>query len=301
MRNKGIRKSHCFILTASVGFSFILVFSTLLKQSGVPSLEQVFFRLVFATFFLFILLKGKPILPKKKDLPYFILIGLTFAVFLSSSLSAIVFDTPIAVVSGLINTQPIFTAVFAFITGKEKVTWRKAILIFVGVLGTFLVTGLSFEQIRTWQVGVGVALSIFGGFLYAVYLFLKRLGQSRYKALDLLFNTFLIAVPCTLIVGGVIAVFNNNPKITSFVFPNTYQLLLLFLFAVFSTVLPYGMLNKVDPGEVSPTTEGMILLLDPVLHAFWAILIFQQFVTPLQYLGILLVLLTAVTVPKATK
>lgn len=296
-----MKKSHFYILTASVGFSFILVFSMFLKESGFSSVEQVFLRLIIATFLLFVISKGRPGLPQKRDVPYFALLGFIFAIFLTSGLSAIVFDTPIAVSSGLVSTQPIFTVILALIARKEKMSWRKLGIILIGVTGALLLTGLSFEQIRTWQIGVGVILSIVGGALYAVYLFLKRLRQGRYGSLDLLFNTLLFAVPFTLLIGLVITVFSDNPEVTGFVQPNYLQLLFLFLFAVFSTILPYGMLNKVDPREVSPTTEGTMLLLDPVLHAFWGILIFQQFVTLLQYVGMFLVLLTAViTLRQAT-
>lgn len=289
-----LSKSHGYVLVASLGFSFILVFSTLLKTSGMSSLEQVFFRLALASLLLPIILKRKPNLPQKGDLPYFAFTGLVFSVFLLSSLSAIVFNTPIAVVSGLINTQPIFTALFAFMAGNETPDGVKVGLILIGVVGAFLVTGLSFEQVLSGQIGAGVILSIAGGVLYAAYLFLKRRGQTRYKPLDLFFNTLLFAVPFTLLLGATITLLSSNPKIVGFTAPSFYELFLLLLFAGFSTVLPYGLLNKVSPSEVSPTTEGTILLLDPVLHAFWAIIIFQQFVTPMQYFGMLLVLLTAI-------
>jgi len=77
------------------------------------------------------------------------------------------------------------------------------------------------------------------------------------------------------------------------VIPNHYQLTLLIIFAVFSTVLPFGLLNYVNPSEVSPTSEGTILLLDPALHVAWAILILGQIVSIFQYLGIALILASA--------
>jgi len=52
-----VKKSHGFVMLAALGFSFILIFSTLLKDSGVPSLQQVLFgigvSLAMLSFFCF--------------------------------------------------------------------------------------------------------------------------------------------------------------------------------------------------------------------------------------------------------
>ncbi|MEM2419645.1 MAG: hypothetical protein QXL38_01505 [Candidatus Bathyarchaeia archaeon] len=55
------------------------------------------------------------------------------------------------------------------------------------------------------------------------------------------------------------------------------------MFAFFCTVMPYGLLNYVKLNEISPTTEGTILLLDPVLHSLWAVLILRQRFSPIRY------------------
>jgi len=53
------------------------------------------------------------------------------------------------------------------------------------------------------------------------------------------------------------------------------------------------LLNYVRVEEVSPTTEGLLLLGDPLLHTLWAILLFKQYVTVTQYVGAGLILLSA--------
>jgi drug/metabolite transporter (DMT)-like permease len=69
-------------------------------------------------------------------------------------------------------------------------------------------------------------------------------------------------------------------------------------FAAFSTVLPYASLNFVKADEVSPTTEGTTLLLSPVLGIVWGIILFGQFVAPLQYIGAALILISALIILK---
>lgn len=89
----GFTKSHGLLVIASFGFSFILVFSTVLKNVEVSSLQQVFYRVTLALPLILLLIKGKFKL-EKKDLPHFILIGLIFSAFLFSALSSIVFAVP---------------------------------------------------------------------------------------------------------------------------------------------------------------------------------------------------------------
>jgi drug/metabolite transporter (DMT)-like permease len=286
-----ITKSHLLLVFASFGFSFILVFSTVLKDAGVSSLQQVFFRVTLALPLILLLIKGKFKL-EKKDLPYFIITGLVFSAFLLSALSSIVFGCPIAVSIALIYTQPFFTAILAVISGREKITPKKSMVITIGIVGVLLASGVATEPTSNLNV-TGMFFALLAGFLYATYLFFKRIRKTSYTPLQGLFNTFVLAAPCALTLGLTLRLFTSNTNFIGFSMLNPFQLLLLTLFASFSTTLPYGLLNYIKPNEVSPTTEGTILLLDPFLHNLWAILLFQQYVSLIRYFGVGLILLSA--------
>lgn len=288
MAYRSMEKNYFYIFLASFGFSFIFILSTLLNQGGMSSLEQVVFRLSLALLFLFLMLKGKVVLPNKRDLPYFIILGFVFSVFLLVALTAIAFHSSVPVTSALVYTQPIFTMIIAYFAGREKLNPAKILVILIGIIGVFLVTNIFYQQITT-----GAIFALSAGLLYALYLFLKRM-EKPYAPFQLLFNTFLFSVPCILALGAALVVLINKPEFVGFTVPTLYQFLLLFLFALFSTIIPYGSLNKVNPNKVSPSTEGTILLLDPMLHTFWAFLILGQFVGLLQYVGVFLILITAV-------
>ena len=285
-------KSHALLVIASIGFSFILVFSTTLKNSGISSLQQVFSRMAFSLPLIFLLMMGKAKL-EFRDSPHFMLRGLVFSAFLFSALSSIAFGCPVPVTVALVYTQPFFTAIISFLSGREKTSAGKLAIVLVGMFGAFLASGLTPQQIAELDINLGIFLALFGGFFYALYLFLKRTEKSAYTPLQALFNTFLFAAPFTLILGFILRFLTENPLLVSFVIPNHYQLTLLVLFAIFSTVLPYGLLNYVNTAEVSPTSEGTILLFDPVLHVTWAILLLGQIVSIFQYLGIILILMSA--------
>jgi len=289
------RSQGCMVL-ATLGFSFILVFSTLLKDTGMSSLEQLFFRLSFGLVILFLLMlfKRKFHFIHRRDVSFFAIIGLVYSLFTFSGLSAIAFGTPIPVAVALVYTQPIFTAIISGLTGKEKVTATKVGIILIGVLGALLVSGL---QITYLQVGLGIVFPVLAGFFYAVYLWLKRQATSSmlgdYTPYQVLFNTFLFAVPSIVVIGLILRSVSTNLLFVGITTPTALQLVLLLLFAVFSTILPYGLLNYVKVEEVSPTTEGLLLLGDPLLHSLWAILFFKQYVTATQYVGAWLILLSA--------
>jgi drug/metabolite transporter (DMT)-like permease len=288
-------KSHALLIIVCFCFSFILVFSTLLKNAGVSSLQQVFFRITLALPIIFVLIRRRFKL-KKDDLQYFALAGLVFSCFLLSALSSIVFGCPIAVTTALIYTQPFFTAILAAVSGKEKTTSRKIAAMAMGVIGVFLVSGVLTEPLPNLNVG-GLGFALLGGFFYSLYLYIKRMRKVDYTPLQSLFNTFLFAAPSALLLGMILG-FTRNTGLIGFIMPDSYQLTLLVLFASFSTALPYGLLNYVKPSEVPPTTEGTILLLDPLLHNLWAVLILQQYISPIRYLGVALILLSAAIILK---
>jgi len=245
---------------------------------------------------IFVLIRGRFKL-KREDLQYFAISGLVFSCFLLSALSSIVFGCPIAVSTALIYTQPFFTAILAAFSGQEQMTPWKLMAILMGVVGVFLVSGISAEPLPSLNIS-GIGLALLAGFLYAVYLYFKRMRKAEYTPLQGLFNTFLFAALFTLLLGKILSFFTTNTSLTGLSLPNPYQLALLILFASFSTALPYGLLNYVKPNEVSPTTEGTILLLDPLLHNLWAVLIFQQYISPIRYLGVGLILLSAAAILK---
>jgi len=284
------------LLIASFGFSFILIFSTILKDAGVSSLQQVFFRIALAIPLIFLLAKGKMKL-QKKDLPHFSVIGFVFSAFLLSALSSIILGCPIAVATALIYTQPFFTAILAALSKREKITKKKSAIITSGITGIFLVSGIATEQYSTLNIG-GISVALFAGFLYALYLFFKRVSKIQYTPLQALLNTFVFAIFWTLILGFILQSLVTNPAFTGFSTLNLHQLLLLALFALFSTALPYGCLNYIKSSDVTPTTEGTILLLDPMLHNIWAILIFQQYISPIRYVGVALILISALAMVK---
>lgn len=288
-----LNRSQILVVLATLGFSFILIFSTVLKNTGMSSFEQLFFRLVLGLGALFLAMActGRLRFARRKDVRFFASIGLIYAFFALSGLSSIAFGTPIAVSVTLVYTQPIFTAAISFATRKEDVTIPKALFVLLGFAGAFLVSGLNPADPR---INVGIIFPVVAGFLYAIYLWLKRQAPvDRYTPFQVLFNTFLFAVPVLTAAWLISTNLSAEPLFVGFVTPNLQQLTLLLLFALACTVLPYGLLNFVKVEEVPATTEGILLLGDPLLHTFWAMLFFEQYISAVQYIGAALIVVSA--------
>lgn len=289
----GLNRSHGYIIMATFGFSFILVFSTVLKNLGVSTFEQLSFRLGFGFIILLaaMLFGGRRRFIHRKDIPFFLRIGFTYALFGLCGLAAIAFDTPIPVAVALVYTQPIFTAAISHLTGKEKVSGLKIAVILLGVVGALLVSGL---RATNQQIQLGIVFPVLAGFFYAVYLWLKRQAPvEEYAPFQVLANTFMFAIPFLMLAWLLFRNFSQNSAFVGVTMPTSFQLILLFAFSLFSTVLPYGLLNYVKPKEVAPTTEGLLLLGDPLMHTLWATLFFQEFISEPQYLGAALILISA--------
>lgn len=288
-----MNRSQGYVVVATFGFSFILVFSTVLRNLGVSTFEQLSFRLGFGFVILlsWTLYRGRLHFIHRKDVPFFLKIGFTYTLFTICGLSAIAFDTPIPVAVALVYTQPIFTAAISQLTGKERVSGPKTAVILLGVVGAFLVSGL---HATSPQIQLGIVFPVLGGFFYAVYLWLKRQApMEEYTPFQVLANTFMFAIPFLMLAWLLFRNFSQNPSFVGVTTPTSFQLILLFAFSLFSTILPYGLLNYVKPKEVAPTTEGLLLLGDPLMHTLWATLFFQEFISEPQYLGAALILTSA--------
>jgi len=77
------------------------------------------------------------------------------------------------------------------------------------MLGAFLASGIT--TLSELSLNMGILPALLGGFLYAVYLYLKRTQKKDYTPLQALFNTFLFATPITLLLGLTITAFTEKP------------------------------------------------------------------------------------------
>ena len=287
-----ITRSHVLLMATAFCMSFILVHAQALKAIGVSSFEQVLARLAIALPVMLIAFRGAGLRRvRREDIGLFSLLGLIFSSFLLSAISAIALGLPIPVAVALVYTQPVFTAIISAVRGREMPGPLSGLAIALGVSGAFLATGLTAEELLALEISPGLASGALSGFLYAAYLAVKREARERgYGPGQTTCLTFALALLVLSLIYVPFSLAFPDPRLVALAVPNPPQMALLVSFAIISTAMPYTFLNAVEPGEISPLAEGLLLLLDPALHVLWAFLFFGQAVGPWQYTGVALIL-----------
>lgn len=293
---EGSLAGYLMTLGAGVSFSLTAVFSTMLKNMGIPSMEQGFFRISVTALVLGAVLLLRPEIRsvRRVDVKFFIVNGL-FGVALSISayLSAIALGTPVAVAVTLSYLQPMFSVILARLFLAEGISATKVVAVVASIVGASIVSGL-------WQIFgtttsipvIGAVLATMNGFFYSVYIIVGRLSGSNrsYNYATTMFYSFFFAtiwvVPVWLIMGVTI----NSPIVSGFVLNLTLDSWALILMLIFlGTLLPYGLL-AMGLRKVRASRAGIILLIEPVSVFIEGVLILGQPLTPWGLAGAALIL-----------
>jgi drug/metabolite transporter (DMT)-like permease len=287
---------YVYTLSAGVSFGSTAILTTLLRNMGIPSIEQGFFRILLTTLFFGSILLLKPQIRsiRREDVKFFILNGL-FGVSLSiiAYLSSIALGTPVAVAVTLSYLQPMFTVILGRFVLAEAVTSIKVAAVAVSVFGASIVSGI-------WQVfgsigsinPVGVVLASLNGFFYAVYIMIGRLSGSnkKYDFATTMFYSFFFAliwvIPLWFLAGSLMA----QPIVSGLVLDIPSQgWVLLLMIGVIGTIIPYGLLS-LGLRHIPASMAGIVLLVEPISVMIMGVIILGQALTPWGILGSALVL-----------
>ena len=157
---------------------------------------------------------------------------------------------PIAEVTAIGYTTPIFTAVGAILIFRERVHIRRIMAILIGFLGTLIILRPGFQEI---SLGSLAQLTAGAGFAVS-FLFAKKLTRTENSA-DIL---VMLSIGCTLtLLPG--AVMNWHP-------PTWYEYGTLALVAVFATAGHYALTRSFACAPLTVTQPYSFLQL------VWAIL-----------------------------
>jgi len=298
---------YVYTLSAGVSFGSTAILTSLLRNMGIPSIEQGFFRMLLTTIFFGSVLLLKPQIRNinRGDTKFFAFNGL-FGVSLSivAYLSSIALGTPVAVAVTLSYLQPMFSVILARLVLSEAVTPTKVAAVAVSILGASIVSGI-------WQVfgseapinPVGVVLASLNGFFYATYITSGRLSGSikNYHFATTMFYSFFFALlwvfPLWLIVGSLV----GQQIVSGLVLdiPLVAWVLLLMI-GVIGTIVPYGLLS-LGLQHIAASRAGIILLVEPISVMIMGAIILGEPVTPWGVLGAALILSATVLISLEAK
>jgi len=284
--------SYLYIIAAGLMWSTIGIYAKKYTAAGFTELEIVSIRAYFSTFFLLVynLLKNKAEIKLKSigDIKYFIGTGAVSILFFSWSYIKSINLSSVSVAATLLYTAPSIVMIFSVFLFKERLTWKKIVIVVITFIGCLFVTGL-LENSATVS-GKGIFFGLCAGFGYAMYSIFSTYALRKYSSATITFYTFLITsiclIPCFINVMKKILVNGLLP------------LSLFYAFTV--TVLPYMLYTK---GLVSTEASkaSVLATVEPVGAALIGILIFNDSVSIIKILGIMLVVASVVLSGRKSK
>ena len=284
-------KGSLSILSGAFLISFSPVFVNLVSIE--PTVSG-FYRMLFGSIALFIiyLIKNNEN-PLRKNISKFIVLG---AIFFSLDLwfwhRSIIYVGP-GLSTLLVNFQILILPFLALIFFNQKTQRIQIFSIFLGLLGLFLITGQSWD-IAGNNYKLGVLFGLLTAISYAGYIIsMKRIDYNAAVNSDPIFNLLIIS----LISAGLLFLFSIIEQVPLEI-KSSSEFISMICYGLFSHVIGwFFILNGLQ--KISAVTAGIILLTQPILSYVWDFIIFKKVILPIEYFGIVSVLLAMIITIKS--
>lgn len=244
----------------------------LVRFTTAPSLTVAAWRLALAALALLPFgLRGW----RRNDAPFAILAGFFLAAHFASWIQSLRL-TSVASSVVLVSTSPLFVGLFSFLLGEKpgRAFWLG---VSTALLGTILIglDDLSISQ----EAALGDLLALVGAVAAAGYLLLGRRARKTMKAIPYASLAYLSAALLLVLCA----------RAFSTLVPPKTDWPWLILIALVPQVLGHTTVNWAL-GRLPAFAVAMVVLGEPVGAALWAHLLFHETLSPLQGLGMILVL-----------
>tara|TARA_R110002049_G_scaffold38978_2_gene120385 strand:- start:43805 stop:44701 length:897 start_codon:yes stop_codon:yes gene_type:complete len=276
---------HLHFLVFIAGFTAIL--GELISIDAIP---LVWFRMVFATFLMFLYIKIAKVdirIPKKAIIKLCVagvVIALHWITFFSS-----IKVSNISIALGMFSTGAFFASILEPIIFKRAIIWYEIVLGLFVILGVFIITHGEFKYIT------GILLGLLAAFLSSLFAVLNGKFLQKHSPTTISFYEFVSGV----LFLSVFILFLEKPFSVEFFKLNILDYGYLFILASICTA--YAFIAAVHVMKViSPYTVVLSYNLEPIYGILIAMLLFpeQEKMSPSFYLGasviFIMVLLNAV-------
>jgi drug/metabolite transporter (DMT)-like permease len=181
------------------------------------------------------------------------------------------------------NHQVFVLAAFGILFLGERLTGRLGLAIVIAVAGLFLIFGLDWGEFDS-RFRLGVAFGGLTALLYATFLLVLRLVQSRPNAPDSVVTVAILS----FVGAGVLAVYvwvGNE----SFSVPNGQTWVVLVAYAIVCHVIGWVLITSGLPG-MQMSRAGLLLLLQPAFAFVWDVVLFGRPTAAIEIVGAALAL-----------
>jgi len=288
--NNSIQGSLSILLGAFL-ISFSPVFVNLVDIE--PTVSG-FYRMLFGSIVLFIiyLIKNNEN-PLRKNISKFIVLG---AIFFSLDLwfwhRSVIYVGP-GLSTLLANFQILILPFIALVFFNQKTQIIQIFSIALGLLGLFLITGQSWD-ITENNYKLGILFGLLTAVSYAGYIIsMKRIDHNSAVNSDPIFNLLFVS----LISAGLLFLFSIIEQVPLEI-KSSSELIWMICYGLFSHVLGWFFILR-GLQKISAVTVGIILLTQPILSYVWDVIIFKKIILPIEYIGIVSVLLAMIITIKS--
>lgn len=180
------------------------------------------------------------------------------------------------------NFQVFFTALFAWLLFREKVTRMFVVAVLMALCGLTFITGLDWAMLSA-GVRSGIVFGLLSAVGYSAYLLFLKESMKDNKVSGM--NVMLVVAVSGTIVLGVVGMATG----ASFSIPDRGSLLALLGVGVLSTTVGWSLISSAVR-YVPATVAGLVLLLQPALAFVWDVMIFDRPTGGSEIFGIMLIL-----------
>lgn len=280
MKPKNIRSTrpgYAYVVLAAALWASSGSAAKYLFMNGLSPLHLVQLRASIAASLLFLWLfsrKRHLLRIKRKDLVYFILLGITLAGMQFTYLYAISKINVAAAV--LLQYQaPVLIAGYTLIFTRERISSFTLAAIPVAVIGCYLMVGaynLDILQLSRQGIISGIA----SAFAFALYSVKSEHGMRSYSPWTVVFYALLFAA----VLWNVM-----QPPLSAFTYAyDPVSWWWIFFIGVFGTIIPFGLYNE-GVNLILSTRASITATVEPVVAGAISFLVLGEVMKPLQIAG----------------
>ncbi len=187
--------------------------------------------------------------------------------------------------SVVITISPVLLLILSAIFLKERITLRKSIGIGLGLAGALVLIlfGLKIQP-NAPNIPLGNLLFIINATSYSIYLIIVKPLVAKYSSITLMKLFFLFAIIINLPIG-----YSEFVAVDWFNLP--FDAIWKLAFVVVGTTFLTYLFNIYALKQLSPSTIGAFIYLQPVLAVLFAVLVGADTLTPLRILAAALIFL----------
>lgn len=269
-----------WLLSGSICISFAPIF---IRMADVSPDSAGFYRMLFAGFSLFLLLKlkGERLLIHPKTLFLLVLSGFFLSIDFMCWHRSIHYVGP-GLATLIANFQVFFTAIFSRLLFREKISRMFIAAVLMAAVGMLFITGVDLNSLdEGYRLGLvfGIGTAIF----YSGYILLLK-SAMNHQEIGGVSAMLIVAVTCTSFFGVITPITGS-----SFIIPDSTSLLALVGAGVVCTTIGWSLISTAIK-QTTATITSLFLLLQPALAFVWDVIFFSRATEGKEVFGVLLIL-----------